>query len=322
MDHFSSYHRALVKPTAPYTKRAPSPPPLLVPWTSWAEPMKVLPRYDNVDPLSLSKEDLAAITQNGLEQVAQDSAANWTYESRRVAQPVLDFLYLGPSSVVRNRQWLRDEGITMILGARDSRMADLNIMAFDKLAQEMSIEARYVDVSGYQELIRAFPSAVRMINDHMLRIYREQAVETSHTNVQNGTMAVNPATFKRGKVLVFCETGNDRSASVVSAYLMAVLGMSTVEVCQFVNYKRFCVSMEEDLKHTLRAYEDILRAQRTVHQYELASDRALIPKIAKRGIDETVDDDGDDGMTGMHQYQSSDRDRFLGRDNFAPFIDA
>ncbi|KAI0907169.1 protein-tyrosine phosphatase-like protein [Ustulina deusta] len=318
----SSFYHQTAKPAARYTKRAPSPPPVLIPPTNWAVPMKVLPCYDNVDPSSLSKEDLAIITQNGLEQVAQDSAAHWTYESRRVAQPILDYVYLGPSSVVRNRQWLRDEGITMILAARDARQAGLNIMVFDKLAQEMGIELQYVDVSGYQELIRAFPSAVRMINDHMLRIYHEQAVEPSHMNVQDGAMVIHEPTFKRGKVLVFCETGNDRSASVVSAYLMAVLGMSTVQVCQFINYKRFCVSMDEDLKHTLRAYEDILVAERTVHQHELASNIGPAQKKAKRGIDETVDDDGDDGMTGMHQYQSSDRDRFLGRDKFKPFTDS
>ncbi|KAI1420305.1 phosphatases II [Xylaria sp. FL1777] len=321
MDSLPSY-RQTAKPAAPYTKRAPSPPPVLIPTTNWSIPMKVLPRYDNIDPSSLSKEDLAIITQNGLEQVAQDSAVHWTYESRRVAQPILDYLYLGPSSIVRNRQWLRDEGITMILAARDSRQAGLNLMVFDKLAQEMGIEARYVDVSGYHELIRAFPSAVRMINDHMLRIYQEQAVETPHVSVQNGAMVIHTSKFKRGKVLVFCETGNDRSASIVSAYLMAVLGMSTVQVCQFINYKRFCVSMDEDLKHTLTAYEDILLAQRTVHQHELRSDLTSVPKKAKRGIDETVNDDGDDGMTGMEHYQSSDRDRFLGRDHFTPFVDA
>lgn len=320
------YHTA--RPAAPYSRQTPSHPPILTPPTNWSVPMKVLPSYDNVDPLSLSKEDLAIITQNGVEQVAQDSAAHWTYESRRVAQPVLDYLYLGPSSVVRNRQWLRDEGITMILAARDAKQAGLNIMAFDKLAEEMGIEARYVDVSGYHELIRAFPSAVRLINDHMLRIYREQAVMTARIDARltGGDMVIDAASFRRGKVLVFCETGNDRSASVVSAYLMAVLGLSTSEVCQFITYKRFCVSMDEDLKHTLRSYEDILLAQRTVHQHELAArlhsePTASFLKKSKRGIDETVDDDGDDGMTGMHQYQSSDRDRFLGRDNFTPFVD-
>ncbi|KAI3332213.1 phosphatases II [Xylariaceae sp. AK1471] len=326
METISSYHR-LARPVAPYTTRPPSPPPVIVtPATSnWVIPMKVVPTYDNVDPASLSQRDLAIITQNGREQVAHDSAVNWTYESRRVAQPILDYLYLGPSTVVRNRQWLQEQGITMLLAARDTAQASLNLMAVDKVAQELGIEARYVDVSGCHELIRAFPSAIEMINDHMLRVYREQAVDAADVHVQSGEMAIDKAKFRRGKVLVFCETGNDRSASIVTAYLMAVLGTSTVEACQFINFKRFCVSMDEDLKQTLRSYEDILLAQREVHQHELRSDSNSMPKNAKRRIYETLDGTTDDGsgsgMTGVDKYQLSDQDRFLGRDNFAPFVD-
>ncbi|KAI0502762.1 phosphatases II [Xylaria bambusicola] len=314
-------------PTAPYTRQTPNPPFVIPPPTNWTTPMKIVPSYDNVDPSFLSNKDLAIITQNGLEQVAQDSAAHWEYENRRVAQPILDYLYLGPSNVARDRKWLRDEGITMILAARDTKQAGLKIMAFDKLAEEMGIEARYLDVAGYHELIPAFPSAIRMINDHMLRVYREQAVKTAQIDPETGDMVVDESSIKRGKVLVFCETGNDRSASVVSAYIMAILGLSAAQVCQFLTYKRFCVSMDEDLKHTLRAYEDILLAQRTVHQHELKDYSHLArgdiqQKKTKRGIDETVDDDGDDGMTGVNQFEGSDQERFLGRDNFTPFVDA
>jgi hypothetical protein len=287
--------------------------------------MKVVPAYDNVDPASLSQKDLAIITQNGREQVAHDSAVNWTYESRRVAQPILDYLYLGPSTVVRNRQWLREQGITMLLAARDTTQASLNLMAVDKVAQELGIEARYVDVSGYHELIRAFPSTIELINDHMLRVYRDQAVDAADIDVQSGAIVIDEAKFRRGKVLVFCETGNGRSAGIVTAYLMALLGMNTAQACQFIVFKRFCVSMDEELKQTLRSYEDILLAQRTVHQHELNSNSNPTPKIAKRGICETLDGtDGDDssaGMTGMETYQTPDQDRFLGRGTFAPFVD-
>jgi hypothetical protein len=284
--------------------------------------MKVVPSYGNIDPASLSDKDLAIITQNGLEQVAQDSGLNWSYESRRVAQPILDYLYLGPMTVARNRQWLREQGITMLLAARDAQQAGLNLMAIDRVAQELGIEAQYVDVSGYHELIRAFPSAVRKVNDHMIRIYREQAVDATNVNVQNGAMMIDEANFRRGKVLVFCETGNGRSAGIVAAYLMAVLGMDMVEAYRFVGYKRFCVCMDEDLKHTLKAYEDILLAQRTVHQHEFSfTSSSKLPKKAKRGIDETMDAEGDAGMTGTNQHELLDQDRFLGRDVFVPFVD-
>ncbi|KAI1825465.1 phosphatases II [Xylaria intraflava] len=287
-----------------------------------AATISVVPHYDNVDPASLSDKDLAIITQNGLEQVAHDSAATWTYETRRVAQPILDFLYLGPSSVARNRSWLQAEGITMILAARDTRQAGLNFMAVDKIAQELGIEARYVDVSGYHELIRAFPSAIRMINDHMLQVHRSGPGDAIKRETPDEGVAARQPGSKRGKILVFCETGNGRSASIVTAYVMAVLGISMEQACQFVNFKRFCVSMDDDLKHILKAYEDVLVAQRTVHQYQRSSDANTTAKKEKRGIDETVaDDDNDDRMTGTDQYPGLDQDRFVGRDIFVPFVD-
>ncbi|KAI0449230.1 phosphatases II [Xylaria acuta] len=321
--HMAPIYIKTAKPAVPYAYRAPSPPPIFIPSSGYGTPIKVVPRYDNIDPASLSARDLAIITQNSTEQIAHDSAYQWTYESRRMAQPILDYLYLGPSTVVRDRPWLQEHGITMILAVRDLRQASLNLMAFDESAQELGIEARYIDASGDQELIHLFPKAVRMINDHMLRIYREQAVPTSDVRVKDDAMVIDEARFRRGKVLVFCETGNDRSAGIVSAYLMAVLGMSAVQAIQFVNRMRFCVSMREDLKRALRTQEDILLAQRTVHQYELGSSTSgITEKRAKRGIDDTMDDDGDDGMTGMDTHQSSDRDRFLGRADLTPFIDA
>ncbi|KAI1741246.1 phosphatases II [Xylaria scruposa] len=333
MDHVPLYIKT-AKPAVPYDYRAPSPPPIFIPSTGWGAPIKVVPRYDNIDPASLSARDLAIITQNGTEQIAHDATYQWTYESRRVAQPILDYLYLGPSTVVRDRQWLQEKGITMIIAVRDLRQASLNLMAFDELARELGIESRYVDASGDHELTHLFPAAVRTINDHVLRVYRDQAVQTSDVDVrvESDAMVIDEARFRRGRVLVFCETGNDRSAGLVTAYLMAVLGVSAVQAMQFVNRKRFCVSMREDLKRALATYEDILLAQRTVHQHELGSGSSLVAagsvsvsvaeKRTKRGIDDTMDDDGDDGMTGIDVHQSSDRDRFLGRADMTPFVDA
>ncbi|KAI0185431.1 protein-tyrosine phosphatase-like protein [Xylaria flabelliformis] len=333
--HVTPMYIKTAKPAVPYDYRAPSPPPIFIPSTGWGAPIKVLPRYDNIDPASLSARDLAIITQNGTEQIAHDVTYQWTYESRRVAQPILDYLYLGPSTVVRDRQWLQEKGITMILAVRDLRQASLNLMAFDELARELGIEAQYVDASGDHELVHLFPAAVRMINDHMLRVYRDQAVPTFgdvKVDESDEVMVIDEARFRRGRVLVFCETGNDRSAGIVSAYLMAVLGMTAVQAMQFINRKRFCVCMREDLKRALATHEDILVAQRTVHRHELLGSSSLTSsgtvvvagagKRTKRGIDDTMDDDGDDGMTGIDIHQSSDRDRFLGRADMTPFVDA
>ncbi|KAI1081629.1 phosphatases II [Whalleya microplaca] len=320
----SIHHNSGAMPTAPY-ERPPSPPTIMIPTPvlqDASQPIKVVPSYTNIDPTSLSAADLEIITQNGKEQIAHDSALSWTYESRRVAQPVLDFLYLGPSTVARDRQWLRDHGITMLLAARDSQMAKFRLLAIDQVAQELGLQAAHVDVSGHQELIRAFPSTVRKINNHMLDIYHQQRVDRKELATGVGgdgdNMVIDQQNFRRGKVLVFCETGNSRSAAVVVAYLMAVMGMDLVQACQFVHFKRFSVSLDEDLKQVLRTYCDILAAQRTVHFHELHGSPVRVGN-SKRGIDATVDEDAD--MGGPGDDGPVDQDRFAGRQGFVPFVD-
>ncbi|XXG98913.1 hypothetical protein Hte_005244 [Hypoxylon texense] len=322
-----SFHGAI--PTAPYSTRPPSPPSVIIPAPIMGdanECITIVPTYDNIDPASLSADDLKIITQNHKEQLAKDSASGWTYESRRTAQPILDFLYLGPSSIARDRQWLRDNGITMLLAARDARHAGMNLMANEQLMRELGIQAEYVDVANYNELIQAFPTAVRKINDHMLNVFRGQRLTNANMQLGDGNMAIPTGEIRRGKVLVFCETGNDRSAGVVVAYLMSVFGMPMVEACQFVCFKRFCVGLSEQLRYLLQAYEDILVAQRTVHRHDLSinpsqgNHSSSQAKKAKRNFRDTMDDD--DGVGGTDETTEPDYERFSNRPAFVPFIDA
>ncbi|GAP82742.1 putative dual specificity phosphatase [Rosellinia necatrix] len=282
----SSGRERRVKPTVPYTRVAPRLPPVVIPPPATVAPIRAVPCYDRIDPASLTQEDLAIITQNCIEQVAHDAVAVWGYSDRHVAQPILDYLLLGPSNVGRNRQWLREKRVTMIVAVRDARQAGLGLMNYDALAQEMGIEFQRIDITSYDELTGAYPHAIRLINDHMLRVYRQQAVGADNVQVKDGHMAIDHDKFRRGRVLVVCETGNERSASIVAAYLMAVIGLPMVEACQFINSIRFCVNFDDPLKHTLIAYEDILKAQRAVHQHELKS-RSKGVDSYKTGLNDT-----------------------------------
>jgi serine/threonine/tyrosine-interacting protein len=331
-DAHSHNHNAVA--AAPYASRPPSPPTILIPapaLLSANEPITCVPSYATVDPLSLSAADLEIITQNKTQE-AYDLVNNWTYEDRRKAQPVLDYLYLGPSSVARDKKFLLDNGITMLLAARDSRMAKARLMGVDRVAKELGIQAEHIDVSGHQELIRAFPDAVLKINNHMLDIYRSQALDVSQQTVEGqqsvggDSMVIDRTRFRRGKVLIFCETGNDRSAGVVIAYLMSVFGMDMVHACQFIQFRRFCVSLDEEMKFLLLTFEGILKAQKTVHRYQLLSgtntpSNAHATATAKttRGIDDTMDED-DEEMGGVDSF-ALDRDRYTDRRTFAPFVD-
>jgi hypothetical protein len=73
------------------------------------------------------------------------------------------------------------------------------------------------------------------------------------------------------KVLVFCESGNERSAAVVIAYIMVMLNLDAVRATYAVQQHRFCVSIEDPMKRILAAFESILLAKRDVESAKHAT---------------------------------------------------
>ena len=113
-----------------------------------------------------------------------------------------------------------------------------------------------------------------------------------------------------GKVLVFCESGNERSAAFVVAFIMNIYGLELIPAIQYVQSQRFCVAFDDDLKFMLNSYQEILKAQRSLGDAPAAPQ----PK-PKRRRDEIEDEDGDVDMLG----QGDDEARFGGRTAFVPF---
>lgn len=264
---------------APY-ERAPSPPYIHVPsgmMDGKHGTFSITPTHLSLDPAHLSRRDLDIITQ-GHAQIARDGTQHWRYESRRHAQQILDFLYLGPSAAAKDREFLAREGITLLLAARDKMMTGTRLLTVEHVAETMGIATAAINVASKSELIAAFPAAVRTINDHLLGVYRSQLVEVAapppppgqdHAMLDHAAppaMGVNTASFRRGKVLVFCETGNDRSATIVAGYIMAHYGLGLAGAAQFICMQRFCVSFDEETKFMLRAWEDLMRARFDVNR--------------------------------------------------------
>ncbi|KAK0712157.1 protein-tyrosine phosphatase-like protein [Apiosordaria backusii] len=234
--------------------RPPSPPYIHVP--------PILPR--SIDPGTMpihpSNPDLTAfgrqsdLTDEELQQLhnyldnqqATDSSHKWQYAHRRLAQSILDFLYLGPTSVTKDRDFLREKGITLILGIRDSRFAGI-LRNIERAAEEVGIAADTIDVPYQQKPVGLFGLAVQKINAHLVAVARS-----------------DPSGQRKGKVLVVCETGNDRSATFVAAYLMCMFSLDLVQAVQFVTLQRFCVTFTDDDKLLLQTYQDILQAKRDV----------------------------------------------------------
>ncbi|POS74334.1 hypothetical protein DHEL01_v207272 [Diaporthe helianthi] len=312
--------------TASFANRPPSPPYLHIPTRMRETNEKSLiltPSYAAVDPRTLTPEDLRIITGGRVQEASDDYKSKWRYEDRRKAQPILDFLYLGPLAVVRDHEFLRQQGITMLLAVRDASMSHLRLLAVEKAAAELNLQSEYVDVASREQLIHDFPLIIARINDHLLNVYNSQLQAVNDA----GNVAIDTSTFRRGRVLVFCETGNERSAVVVAAYMMATYGASMVNTVQFIYAQRFCATFDEEMKHLLRSFGDILDAKRMVSigAQHAANDQAVagrhlfgattvpVPSTKKRAIDDTMDE------SDLEEDPSMDHDRYKHRAIFTPY---
>lgn len=289
-------------PYANVSSQAPSPPHIHIPPASEDKGM-VLPPYSNFAN-GASEEDqaiLKVITQGHYSVKPKE----WKYESRRQAQSILAFLYLGPSSATRDLKFLREQGVTMLLVIRDTNTATSGLLSGRKAAKELGIISECIDVRGNQELIRAFPRAIDIINNHLVQAYRAMKDPAQPPATSNPPNAW-------GKVLVWCESGNERSATVVAAYLMAMYKLNLVGAIQYIQAQRFCVAFDDGLKHLLFSYHQILEARQGVSEVHNLQEAALANSVGKRSRDE-VDYDMD-----LDTATFDDLERFGGR-NFAPF---
>jgi hypothetical protein len=250
---------------------------------------------------------LSVITQDR-PQYATDCNHIWTWDMRHRAQPILDFLWLGPHSVARDLSFMDREKFTMVLMVRDKKLADFGYMGLKRLSEKTDTVVDSVDVSSQTPLSSVFGSAVEKINSHLLG---RHAGRCEYVIVDGKKYP--------GKVLVCCETGNDRSAVIVAAYLMKVYSASFIEAAQFVSLTRFCASFNDDTRNMLKAWEESLVAQSQVYQENALYEGAVPAGGAKRGFSETMDED-DMNMADDLGNGQLDLDRFAGR-FVTPFTD-
>ncbi|EJP62970.1 dual specificity phosphatase [Beauveria bassiana ARSEF 2860] len=293
-------------PSAPYSRRPPSPPYIPIPHAPRHEAGQyaytVAPCEANLAASRLTREQLFIITR-GKAQTATDMAATWTYEQRREAQQILDYMCIGPTSIARDETYLRNNNISLVVIVRDARMSDTRLLGVDKACDACNISPYYVNIGDLFDLIRTLPEIFYIFNMHMI------GVHTQTRDAATGEARV-------GNILVTCDSGNDRSAAVVAAYIMAVYGASMAKAVQFVSIQRFCCTFDEDVKRILQTWEDLLRAQAAVSANQVATQYTVQPKKNKRCVDDMVDADMD-----LEDLLNSDRERFMERKAFAPFVD-
>ncbi|KAL9594779.1 MAG: hypothetical protein Q9219_006838 [cf. Caloplaca sp. 3 TL-2023] len=302
-----------------WTFRPPSPPRLMVP----------PPDLDHKQPLSLHIiNDDIDFDPNGfgnrdfLKTVTYDDSSigqntyNWRYEQRWTGQKILPFLFLGPIAAARSRDFLLQNGITMLLAVRNTKSALARLLG-SKTAHDLNLPYATVDTAGNQELIAAFPRGIEMINTHLSEIHQQSQCR--------------PTTDKGsapGRVLVFCESGNERSAAMVVAYIMATYSVDVINAIQFVQARRFAIAFDDPTRLLLQTYDSILSAKRDVLRsmghgirnsngqsltapWPALADQGSLSKCRKRTLDD-IDDEMDMDEGGVSEER---------RDGVAPFRD-
>lgn len=264
----TAMHDSHYVPTHQYTRGLPSQPRVAICPSSNFFDITSVP-HDVPAPVSHDFREGEFVCPGFFEKVNPDYFAHrlermdWSYNMRRTAQDVLPFLYLGSFTCLRDLQFLKWRGFTLLLAIRNKQSALARLVSGEKAASDLGIEADSIDVLDNQELISKFPHAIRRINDHL--------VSPSSGSPQR-------------KVLVFCETGNERSACVVITYLMVMLNLSMSDAAQMAQSRRFSVSLEEPSRQLLSCFESILNAKRDVEK----ANRFLLANQASRDGARTI----------------------------------
>lgn len=260
---------------------------------------------------------------------SKDFTIDWSYSDRQTAQEILPFLFLGPLAAARDKEFLESNQITMVLGVRKVMAS---FMFNPKAPRDLGLDLQFVDIKNEGGVINSFNELVGKINEHLERKFM---ASSSQHDPQCST----------GRVLVFCESGNERSATSVAAYIMAMYGVNVVEAIQIIQGQRFCINIDDATRNKLATYGNMLTAQIDVleanQQQQLpppsssstttttttislesgflgvspASRKVAVNK--KRNVDQMREDDSDVEMTGLTETM----DGSFQRAGSAPFFD-
>ncbi|KAI5291056.1 hypothetical protein KEM55_008437, partial [Ascosphaera atra] len=183
---------------------------------------------------------------------SRPSRNSWQYEDRRAAQQITPYLYLGPVAAAKDADFLAREGITLLLAVRSrDGGAHPQFVNGDRAAAALGIQSRYIEVDNEQELISIFQIVIRQVNDHVCRCAFHRT---------KNSLSEEPLR----KVLVFCESGNGRSAAIVAAYLMAMYQIDAEKAISNVVTRRMSTALDEPTRRALQAFDDIITATRSV----------------------------------------------------------
>lgn len=215
--------------------------------------------------------------------------SDWDYNLRHNAQPILPFLFLGPAPVARDATFITSNGITMAIAVRSAQSAAklpklLNPSRFPSCAD---IETATFDVDTPYDVITRIKPIIKAMADHIEA--RNQGQTLSNIN------------DIQGRILVFCESGNDRSPVLVAGFLMIIYGLPWQQALNFIHAHRFSVCLTTGMNEMLQTLEGMLKAEfDTVPPLVISNESGTLQvphavqvhrRVSKRSIDDAYDSD-------------------------------
>lgn len=182
---------------------------------------------------------------------------SWKFQDRYQAHMIVPFLYLGPSKAAKDPSFVDEKNITYLMAVRNSAAVSIQPKYLDPASLPTSTgrQTATLDINGPFDFIRNIRPAIKAVVDHL---------EASCANTTINSEADIPA-----RILVYCESGSDRSSVFVAAFLMVFYGLSAAAAVQLMQSQRFCVTVDEGMKNMLQDFEDILKAERQVFVHGL-----------------------------------------------------
>ncbi|CAK9780791.1 unnamed protein product [Cutaneotrichosporon oleaginosum] len=154
---------------------------------------------------------------------------------------VVDGLWIGDLVAAMDAEGMRERGITNVVSLLRPRL---------DFAPDFAAYAIEIDDAPDTDILTVLPAAVAWIAEALARRDGDAAIDERAPELQS---AAAPQT-KAGAVLVHCQAGMSRSATVVAAYLMRHRRLDPVEAVSFLREKRPVVDPSDTFWHQLGLY--------------------------------------------------------------------
>jgi len=160
------------------------------------------------------------------------SPDEWTYTMRREMQEIVPGLYLGPYAAAGKKNFSRLEtaGVTHVVCVRQE------------------IERNFIKPNFEPQL------------KYLVITLADSCIEAIIPKIKETKEFIDKSLAAGGKVLVHCNDGMSRSASLVIAYIMQTYGMDFRSALHYVQQRRFCVQPNDGFEQQLKEFEPIYRA--------------------------------------------------------------